>query len=53
MLATVTRNGETRQAQFFGNPFQAIEWLIMQRLAYGETYHYRIEDFDGYVIHTL
>lgn len=52
MLATVTHNGETVRAAFFACPFQAIEWLILQRVAcVAESFH--VETLDGHILFSL
>jgi hypothetical protein len=53
MLATVTFRGSVEASEYFDNEFLAIPWLLVQRLARGMEHEYRIETFEGQILHTL
>lgn len=52
MLATVLHNGSVVKSAYFACPFQAIEWLVFQRVAcVAEAFH--VETLDGHILFSL
>jgi hypothetical protein len=53
MFATVSFLGNVVSTAFHSDATAGLTWLAEQRLFWGRQATYRIESFDGFILHTL